>query len=56
MVKKKSLPSNAHCRQCKHHYGDHERNNKGEFFLTKCPFFKWSRFLDRDTCENFKLV
>lgn len=45
---------NFFCRDCKHGYDYHERNYKGEFFLCKCPFFKSSRFLNRDRCANFE--
>nr|DAP63805.1 MAG TPA: hypothetical protein [Caudoviricetes sp.] len=30
-------------------------NWKGEPFLCKCPFHKYSKFLDKDYCANFKL-
>lgn len=42
------------CRDCKHSYDPHELDYKKEPFLCKCPFFKWSRFLNHDTCENAK--
>ena len=29
--------------------------NRGEPFLCKCPFHKYSKFLDKDYCTNFKL-
>lgn len=42
------------CKDCIHATDFHEKNWKGEFFLCKCPFFKWSKFLNRDYCNNFK--
>lgn len=42
------------CRDCSYAYGFHEKNYKGDFFLCKCPYFKSSRFLNKDYCENFK--
>lgn len=53
MAKKKELPT-LFCRDCKHSYDYHEKNYKGEFFLCKCPFFKYSRFLNKDYCNEFK--
>lgn len=40
------------CRDCVHSYDYHELDYKHEPFLCKCPFFKWSRFLKKDTCEK----
>lgn len=64
MVKKKStklkaatgytIPENVHCQDCAHSYDYHEKNYKGEFFMCKCPFFKVSKFLRSDICEQFK--
>lgn len=44
-----------HCRDCKHSYDWHEKDYKGEFFLCRCPFFKYSKFLNKDHCEHFEL-
>ncbi len=44
-----------HCRDCKHSYDYHENNWKGEPFLCRCPFCKFSKFLDKDYCNNFEL-
>lgn len=54
MAKKAKSHTDVFCRDCKHAYGFHEKNHKGEFFLCKCPFFHYSRFLNKDYCENFK--
>lgn len=43
-----------HCRECKHSHSYHELNWKGEPFLCKCPFHKYSKFLDSDWCEHFQ--
>lgn len=40
------------CMDCVHSYSPHELDYKHEPFLCKCPFYKWSRFLNRDTCEK----
>lgn len=43
------------CYECENSYDWHEKDYKGEFFLCRCPFHKWSRFLYRDGCtDNFK--
>ena len=54
---KKVKPSETkyHCRDCKHSYDWHEKDYKGEFFLCRCPFFKYSKFLNKDHCEHFEL-
>ena len=54
MAKKVKEKQTLFCRDCKHSYDYHEKNHKGEFFLCKCPFFKYSRFLNRDYCNEFK--
>lgn len=44
-----------HCRDCEHSFDYHEKNYMGEPFMCRCPFHKWSRFLDKDFCpEHFK--
>ena len=56
MAKKVVKPANPyHCRDCKHSYDWHEKNQAGEFFMCRCPFQKWSRFLNRDICDKFEL-
>jgi hypothetical protein len=44
-----------YCRDCKHAFDFHELDYKGEPFLCKCPFHKFSKFLNKDYCTNFKL-
>jgi hypothetical protein len=41
------------CRDCKWATDYHERNMEGDYFLCKCPFFEYSRFLNLDWCEKF---
>lgn len=56
---KKAQPKKTdklYCENCKHHYGDHEVGADGRFFLTKCPFYKWSRFLRKDSCERLEKI
>lgn len=43
----------AFCRDCIHHYNEHEKNVSGENFMCNCPFFRWARFLNTDTCDKF---
>ena len=44
-----------YCRDCALAYDYHEMNVKGEFFMCRCPFHKFSRFLNHDTCnDHFK--
>ncbi len=54
MAKKIKQESKYHCVDCKHSYDYHEKNINGEFFMCKCPFHKWSKFLYRDVCEKFQ--
>lgn len=54
MAKKIKQESKYHCMDCKHSYDYHEKNINGEFFMCKCPFHKWSKFLHRDVCEKFQ--
>jgi hypothetical protein len=54
MSKKIIFQSKYHCRDCVHSYDWHEKNLKGEFFMCRCPFFEWSKFLNRDICDKFK--
>lgn len=56
MAKKNQKPqSNYHCRDCRHSTDYHERNVNGEFFMCKCKFHPFSKFLNRDYCEHFQL-
>lgn len=55
MAKKLTSAKGYHCRDCSHAYDYHEVDYKGDFFLCKCPFFQFSKFLNRDYCERFKL-
>jgi hypothetical protein len=50
----KKVAPKTNCRDCVHAKDFHEKNSKGEFFLCKCQFSHRSRFLDRDTCENYR--
>lgn len=60
MAKKKSFGNSKdkdnqeqlHCEDCELAYDYHEKDYKGEFFLCKCPYFKFSRFLRRDSCDK----
>lgn len=53
-IKTKAAGKVYHCRECKHSYDYHELNYKGEPFLCKCPFEKYSKFLDSDYCKRFE--
>lgn len=55
MAKKAQQISQYHCRDCKHSYDWHDKNLQGEFFMCRCPFHKWSKFLNRDVCNKFEL-
>ena len=44
------------CGQCKHHYDEHEKDYNGNFFLARCPFKKYSVFMESDRCEKFELM
>lgn len=43
------------CRDCAHHYDEHELTNyePKHFFMCRCPFEKWSQFLEKE-CVNGK--
>ena len=44
-----------YCRDCANAYDFHEKNVKGVFFMCKCPYYKYSRFLNHDSCtEHYK--
>ena len=44
-----------YCRDCELAYDYHEKNVKGELFMCRCPFHKFVRFLNHDTCnDHFK--
>ena len=52
---KKIKEQNLHtCKDCKFATDFHEKNHKGEFFLCKCKFFHYSKFLNRDCCDKFE--
>lgn len=56
MAKKKTQHSEEKrhfCEDCAHAFDPHELDWKREPFLCKCPFFQWSRFLHKDTCDKF---
>lgn len=42
-----------HCRDCRRSYDWHELNYRGEPFMCRCPYHKWSRFLNHDYCDKF---
>nr|DAE56043.1 MAG TPA: hypothetical protein [Caudoviricetes sp.] len=52
--KRKTEKQEGCCALCVHSYDWHEKDYKGEFFLCRCPFHKWSKFLYRDWCEHFQ--
>lgn len=55
MAKKRREKPLFFCRDCYYATDFHEKNYEGEYFLCKCKFFPFSRFLNRDYCENFKM-
>lgn len=55
MVRKKKERPTHFCRDCMYATDFHEKDYKGDFFLCKCKFFKYSKFLNRDYCENFSM-
>ena len=54
MAKNKNNQTEYRCKDCIHEYDRHEKDYKGDFFLCKCPFHEFSRFLNGYTCEHFK--
>lgn len=54
MAKKIIFKSKYHCRDCQYSYDWHEKDWRGEFFMCKCPFFKYSKFLNSDVCDKFE--
>lgn len=56
MERKKQQGSVRHyCRECAHATDFHEKNLNGDFFMCKCEFHKWSKFLNHDCCEHFRI-
>lgn len=41
------------CKDCKHSYEPHSKALDGSMILCRCPFWKYSRFLNRDYCDKF---
>lgn len=55
-IKKQNPICEKHCcRECAYATDFHEKNWKGEYFMCKCQFHKWSKFLNHSCCEHFKL-
>lgn len=55
MRRKKEDKTQHFCRECAHATDSHSLNLKGEPILCKCPYSKWSKLLNWDCCEHFKL-
>lgn len=56
MAKKKEREVQRYfCRDCKHAFGYHEKSIKGDYFMAKCPFRKWSVFLNHTYCDKLEL-
>lgn len=53
MAKKVKEAIQYRCKDCQNAFDFHEKNQQGEFFLCRCKFFKFSRFLNRDWCGKF---
>lgn len=54
MKRQKEKKEKHFCRECVHAKDLHSLNLKGEPICCKCEFFKWSRLLNWDSCNNFK--
>ena len=55
-IKKQNPICEKHyCRECSYATDFHEKNWEGEYFMCKCKFHKWSKFLNHSCCEHFKL-
>lgn len=53
-MSKKGVEIKYHCEDCKHHYGDLEVGADGRFFLCRCEYEKWCKFLRTDWCNRFE--
>lgn len=53
MAKKKEVRPKYTCRDCAHSFNYHEKDIYGNFFMCKCKFHEWSKFLNHSYCENF---
>lgn len=55
MAKKEEKKDIRQCVMCVEAKDFHELNHKGEPFMCKCRFHKWSRFLysTNDVCDHF---
>lgn len=55
MALKRNIQEEHYCKNCAHAYDYHEKGKNGEPFLCRCPFEKWSQFLNYpNRCVNFK--
>ena len=52
---KRTKPTKYHCRDCMYHYGDYEKDYKGDNFMCLCKLSPWSKMLDMNQCKLFKL-
>lgn len=50
----KNTEDNLHCEDCELAYDFHEKDYRGLFFMCKCPYFEFSKFLWHDRCDNLK--
>lgn len=50
---KSKSSSGLYCKDCDIATDYHEKDCKGEYFMCKCKYFPYSRFLRHDYCDNF---
>jgi hypothetical protein len=54
MAKKTKSPKELglSCKDCRHSYDPHSKALDGHMILCRCEFFQYSKFLERDICDN----
>ena len=55
MRKKKDDKVKHSCRECAHAVDYHSLSLKGEPILCKCQFFEFSKLLNWECCDHFKI-
>lgn len=59
MAKKTASTNPKHlgltCKDCRHSYEPHSPAIDGHMILCRCPYFEFSKFLNRDCCDKFSM-
>lgn len=57
-MKKPKNKETRYCRDCIHHYDEHDMASDGSMILCRCPFFRFSRLMNYqpDTCHAYARI